>query len=70
MFVEVFIVQCQSTGEFLTPMMNYTFNLNRAGYFFDRQSAIDTAMNDLNFDFVIYSFYKRQADLPVLHGRA
>jgi len=68
MFIEVFIIQCQSTGEFLTPMMNYTHNLNKAGYFFNRQAAIDTAMSELNFDFVIYSFYKREADLPASHG--
>jgi len=46
--------------------LNYTHNLNKAGYFYDRQSAIDTAVNDLDFDFVIYDFYKREADLPVL----
>lgn len=66
MFRQVFIIQCQSTGEFLTMGLNYTHNLNKAGYFYDRQSAIDTAINDLDFDFVIYDFFKRESDLPVL----
>jgi hypothetical protein len=65
MFRQVFIVQCESTGEFLTHSMSYTHNLNRAGYFYDKQSAIDTAVNDLDFDFCIYDFYKKESDLPV-----
>lgn len=70
MFKEVFIVQCKSSGEFLTTMMNYTYNLNRAGFFNTRQEALDTAVNEFQFDFEIYSFFKRESDLPVNMGRA
>jgi hypothetical protein len=68
MFRQVFIVQCQSTGEFLTTRLNYTTNLNRAGYFYERQSAIDTGINEFDNDFVIYDFFKKESDLPVALG--
>ncbi len=61
MFKQVFVVQCQSTGEFLTPRLNYSYNLNLAGRFNDKSSAIETAVNDLDFDFMIYEFYERNA---------
>ena len=60
MFKLVYIVQCVSTGEFLTPRLNYTFNFNLAGRFNDKQSAIETAFNDLDMDFIIYEFYERE----------
>lgn len=59
MFKLVHIVQCKSTGEFLTPRLNYTYNFNLAGRFDDKQSALDTALNDLDIDFMIYEFYVR-----------
>jgi hypothetical protein len=59
MFRLVYIVQCQSTGEFLTPKLNYTFNFNLAGRFTDRGAAVETAVNDLEYDFMIYEFYER-----------
>lgn len=59
MFQLVYIVQCQSTGEFLTPKLNYTYNLNLAGRIKDKASAIETAVNDLDYDFVIYELYER-----------
>jgi len=63
MFKHVFIVQCQSTGEFLTPRLNYTLNLNLAGRFDNKQSAVETAVNDLDFDFMIYDFYERDSQV-------
>jgi hypothetical protein len=64
MFRQVFIIQCQSTGEFLTHGMNMTKNLNRAGYMLNKQSAVDTGFNEFDTDFVIYDFYKKESELP------
>lgn len=64
MFRQVFIIQCISTGKFLTHQLNHTSNLNRAGYLIDRLSAIDTAFNELDNDFTIYDFYKKETELP------
>jgi len=63
MFKLVFIIQCQSTGEFLTPRLNYTYNLNLAGRFDDKSAAVETAVNDLDFDFMIYEFYERDTQV-------
>lgn len=60
MFKIYYIVQCLSTGEFLTPRLNYTYNLNLAGRFSNKESAVETALNDLDFDFVIYEVYQRE----------
>jgi len=59
MYRLVYIVQCQSTGEFLTPKLNYTFNFNLAGRFTSKEAAVETAVNDLEYDFMIYEFYDR-----------
>lgn len=55
--IQVYVIQCKSTGKFLTVHLNHTINLNKAGYTFDRQSAIDTAMTELDMDFNIYDFW-------------
>lgn len=70
MFKQVFIIQCISTGKFLTHQLNHTYNMNRAGYLLDRQSAIDTGFNELENDFVIYDFYKPVSMLPAYCGGA
>ncbi|UOF80599.1 hypothetical protein [Inoviridae sp.] len=64
MFRQVWIVQCRSSGEFLTYSGFYTYNLNQAGFFGDKQSAIDTAEHSLDVDFAVYDFYKRESELP------
>lgn len=64
MFVEVFIVQCVSTGEFLTPKLYYTKNVTLAGLFTSRESAVDTGFNDLGNDFRLHSFYIKEHQLP------
>jgi len=63
MFKQVFIIQCQSTGEFLTPRLNYTHNMNLAGRFTQKEAAVETALNDLDFDFMIYDFYERDTQV-------
>lgn len=64
MFSRVFVVQCLSSGEFLTVHLQYAHQLNRAGYFLDRQAAIDTGVSCLGSDFAIHDFYKRDSELP------
>jgi hypothetical protein len=64
MFIEVYIVQCKSTGEFLTPNMNYSTRPQNAGLFTSRLSAVDTAFNELDNDFELFSFYVKESTLP------
>lgn len=64
MFVRVFIIQCRSTGEFLTVHLQYTHSFKRAGLFSDRQAALDTGVSCLGSDFEVHDFYKKEHDLP------
>jgi len=59
MFKLVYVLQCVSDGKFLTPRLNYTYNLNLAGRFDDRQAAVDTGLNELDLDFIVYELYQR-----------
>lgn len=64
MFCLVWVIQVKSTGEFLTPRLNYATRIHNAGFFTNKQSATDTAMNELDTDFEIFSFYMKETDLP------
>lgn len=64
MFRQVFIIQCVSTGEFLTHGMFMTKNLNKAGYMLNKQAAVDTGFNEFDTDFAVYDFYKKESELP------
>jgi hypothetical protein len=64
MFIEVHIIQCISSGEFLTHRLNYTSNVAMAGLFTNRQSAVDTGFDDLDNDFRIFSVYIKENQLP------
>lgn len=64
MFRLVFILQCKSSGEFMTVNGFYTYNLNQAGLFVDKQAAIDTGVCSLETDFEVYQQYKRESELP------
>lgn len=68
MFRLVFILQCKSSGEFMTVNGFYTYNLNQAGLFVDKQAAADTGVSSLDTDFVVYEQYKRESDLPAYIG--
>jgi hypothetical protein len=64
MFIQVYVIQCQSTGEFVTRLMNYSKSLSRAGIFTDRNAAVDTGFNDLGDDFQVHTFYMKEHELP------
>lgn len=68
MFRLVYILQCRSSGEFLTVNGFYTYNLNQAGLFADKQAAVDTGVCSLEDDFVVYSQYKKESELPAYMG--
>lgn len=68
MFRLVFILQCRSSGEFMTVNGFYTHNLSQAGLFVDKQAAIDTGLSSLDTDFLVYPQYKKESDLPAYIG--
>lgn len=55
--VPCFVIQCRSTGEFLTEELFYSRLFADAGRLFDREEALLTGSDNLGEDFEICSFW-------------
>lgn len=62
-FRRVFVIQCKSSGHFLTESLRYTLDLSRAGRLTDPEEALDTAIYNLEDDYKIHAFYE-QTEVP------
>ena len=56
----VYVVQSRETGDFLYPSdtgdVGHTPFINQAGYFFDRNEAIETALEEIGDNFIVFGF--------------
>ena len=56
----VYIVQSRETGDFLYPSdtgdVGHTPFVNKAGYFYDRNEAVETALSEIGENFIVFSF--------------
>lgn len=56
----VYIVQSRETGDFLYPSdtgdVGHTPFVNQAGYFYDRDQAVETALEEIGDNFIVFSF--------------
>lgn len=56
----VYVVQSRETGDFLYPSdtgdVGHTPYINQAGYFFDRNEAIETALEEIGDNFIVFGF--------------
>ncbi len=56
----VYIVQSRETGDFLYPSdtgdVGHTPFVNQAGYFYDRNEAVETALSEIGENFIVFSF--------------
>lgn len=56
----VYIVQSRETGDFLYPSdtgdVGHTPFVNEAGYFFDRNEAVETALSEIGENFIVFRF--------------
>lgn len=56
----VYIVQSRETGDFLYPSdtgdVGHTPYVNEAGYFYEREEAIETALEEIGDNFLIFGF--------------
>lgn len=56
----VYIVQSRETGDFLYPSdtgdVGHTPFVNEAGYFYDRNEAVETALSEIGENFIVFSF--------------
>lgn len=58
-FRRFWIVQCRSTGQFLTEGFGYSNLAERAGRFYCPFEAVDTAKHDLDDDYAIFSAWEK-----------
>lgn len=56
--VQVYVIQCKSTGEFLCPDLTYSRLLKDAGRLFDPTEAAETAQCNLDHDYAISTFWE------------
>lgn len=54
----VWVIQCRSSGHFLTNDLGFSYSLKLAGRAPDLDHAVETAHDNLDDDFEIYSFYE------------
>lgn len=56
----VYIVQSRETGDFLYPSdtgdVGHTPFVNEAGYFYDRDEAVETALEEIGDNFIVFGF--------------
>ncbi|OSI18617.1 hypothetical protein BWD09_02310 [Neisseria dentiae] len=56
----VYVVQSRETGDFLYPSdtgdVGHTPFINQAGFFFDRNEAIETALEEIGDNFIVFGF--------------
>ena len=56
----VYIVQSRETGDFLYPSdtgdVGHTPFVNEAGYFYDRNEAVETALSEIGENFIVFIF--------------
>lgn len=56
----VYIVQSRETGDFLYPSdtgdVGHTSFVNEAGYFYEREEAIETALEEIGQNFIVFGF--------------
>lgn len=57
----VYIVQSKDTGDFLYPAdtgdVGHTPYVHMAGTFFDRCEAVETAMEEIGDNFIVFGFF-------------
>lgn len=54
----VWVIQCRSSGHFLTNDLGFSYSLKLAGRAPDLDHAVATAHDNLDDDFEIFSFYE------------
>lgn len=58
-FRRFFIIQCRSTGAFLTEDLNYTNLAEKAGRLYCPYEAVDTAKHNLDDDYAVFSAWEQ-----------
>lgn len=59
-FRQAFVIQCRSTGRFLTEELGYCISFSLAGKLFSLDEAVDTAQFNLGDDFEVHGFWTKE----------
>lgn len=62
--VQVYVIQCKSTGEFLREDLTYSRLLSDAGRLHDVEEAAETAQFNLDHDYAIATFFEYECTSP------
>lgn len=65
----VWIVQCKSTGHFLSPELHLVRSLRLAGRAPDLECAIETGRIHFDQDFEVFSFFEPVEHADVSHAK-
>ncbi|MCB5186135.1 hypothetical protein LG201_13050 [Methylobacillus gramineus] len=57
-FRRFYIIQCRSTGSFLTEELGYTNLAEKAGRLYCPHEAVDTAQLNLDDDYAVFSAWE------------
>lgn len=55
---QVWVIQCRSTGSFLTQELHFSRSLRSAGRLYDKAEAVETAHSNLDDDYEIHTFFE------------
>ena len=61
--IRVYVVQSLNSGDFLCPYegdVGFTPYLYRAGFFYDREEAVSTAIEEIGHNFNVFGFWVEQ----------
>lgn len=64
MFREYHIIQCISTGDFVCLPVLFNSDVGRATLFTSKENATDTAIDMLENDFRLFSFFRKEIIKP------
>lgn len=60
--VTAYLIQSRETGDFLYPSdsgdVGHTPFINEAGLFYEREEAIETALEEIGENFIVFNFLK------------
>lgn len=62
-FREFFIIQCRSDGRFLTSELGFSRLVREAGKLHNVDEALETAFQNLEGDYVLFSAFEKVGDL-------
>ena len=62
-FRQFWIIQCRSSGQFMTDECGYTQLVTKAGRLYDLYEAVETARYHLESDYIVFSAWDIDSEI-------